>query len=124
MIEPLSSALFIYGTLIDPNIQRKLLGRTLAVRDAVLKGYHRFAITGEPYPAVAPKTGSLVLGKVCFDISDSLFRILDMYEEIELGMYLRIPVEIVIGTQVHCVQSYVAGPALRGKLGGSWEPSL
>lgn len=56
---------FFYGTLIDPDIRELVLGRPIgdaSVRAAVLAGYRRYPVRGEPYPAAVPDAAGSIEG--------------------------------------------------------------
>jgi len=56
---------FFYGTLLDPDVRRQVLGRAagaLPVEDAVLTGYRRVYVRGKTYPVVVPDPASAVEG--------------------------------------------------------------
>jgi gamma-glutamylcyclotransferase (GGCT)/AIG2-like uncharacterized protein YtfP len=56
---------FFYGTLLDPDVRRQVLGRgagALAVEPAVLSGYRRVYVRGKTYPVVVPDPASAVEG--------------------------------------------------------------
>ena len=58
---------FFYGTLVDAEIRRLVLGRSVpdeAVREAWLPGYRRFPVAGQPYPAAVPVDGAITDGVV------------------------------------------------------------
>jgi hypothetical protein len=57
---------FFYGTLIDPDVRRIVLGRRAAaeahLRDAVLQGWERRALRGVSYPVILRRAGASVDG--------------------------------------------------------------
>lgn len=71
--------LFFYGTLLDSDVQRAVLGRAMAPSDltpAVLRHFRRVYIAGRCYPMVLPHRGGLVGGAVAERLSpDDLARI-------------------------------------------------
>ena len=54
--------LFVYGTLQYPAIAAAVAGQSLAGERAVLDGFARFAIHGEPFPGIVPRPGAAVEG--------------------------------------------------------------
>jgi hypothetical protein len=46
--------LFFYGTLLDPDIQRRVIGRVLALRPATLAGFRRVRAAGKWFPILVP----------------------------------------------------------------------
>lgn len=56
---------FFYGTLLDPDVRRQVLGRVakaFSVEAAVLTGYRRVYVRGKTYPVVVPDPASAVEG--------------------------------------------------------------
>lgn len=74
---------FVYGTLLAPEVLNALLHRVPRAALAVVQDYHRYSITHRIYPAVLPKKSDKVFGKVLFDLSDQEQDLLDEFEDIE-----------------------------------------
>jgi hypothetical protein len=58
---------FFYGTLVDADVRRLVLGREVpdeAVRHAELADFRRYTVEGQPFPAAVPHAGSTVDGVV------------------------------------------------------------
>ncbi len=97
---------FFYGTLIDPDVRRAVLG-TLApetVEPAVLKGWRRFAAKGVTFPIARPDPKSEIEGVLARDLSAAAGRLLDAYEG---DGYRRTKVEIVAGAKTVSAILYV-----------------
>lgn len=47
---------FVYGSLLFPEIAEGLSGQKLEWQDATLNGYSRLALKGADYPAIIKKT--------------------------------------------------------------------
>ena len=77
----LANRLFVYGTLADPRVQKKIWGRKTNLTPAVLKGYKKSAlvIDGETYPLIIPDKTGAVRGFVIDVAADELKKI-DAYE--------------------------------------------
>jgi gamma-glutamylcyclotransferase (GGCT)/AIG2-like uncharacterized protein YtfP len=73
-------ALFVYGTLLFPEIMRRVIGRALPSRPATLHGWARRGLRGERYPGVLPALGESVEGKLCLGVDGTTLRRLDVYE--------------------------------------------
>lgn len=73
-------SLFVYGTLLFDEVQRAVLGRTLRSEPAVLTGYVRRRVRGQPYPAVRPDPEAETPGRLCHDADADTLRRLDHYE--------------------------------------------
>ncbi len=88
--------LFVYGTLLDADLRRALLGpaaRRLSVTNAVLKGYRRVALHGGAYPALRRDAAARVDGCVLAGTDRTVEARLTAYEGEEYR-YARRPVEI------------------------------
>ena len=85
--------LFVYGTLLDPWIRRRVLGRNhrLVIQQAVLRGHRIMRIRAKPYPNAQRCPGSHAQGQMLCGLSPSLLARLDAYEGDE---YTRIPVRV------------------------------
>jgi gamma-glutamylcyclotransferase (GGCT)/AIG2-like uncharacterized protein YtfP len=56
---------FFYGTLLDPEVRREVMGRAagaLPAEPAVLAGYRRVYVRGKTYPVAVPDPASAVEG--------------------------------------------------------------
>jgi len=78
----MSVSLFVYGTLRDPRIQRKVFGRSAKGTSAVLRGFTRapVRIDGTRYYCIKPSRGRHVRGLILLVTKKELSRI-DRYEE-------------------------------------------
>ena len=108
--------LFVYGTLTDPRVRERLLGRRpdLEVVRAVLRDYARVTVPGIPYPFVAPKTDGAVDGMVIFGLTAADYTALDEYEDVADRLYERalVNVELLGCGASHAVRAWVyARPA-------------
>ncbi|KXZ48720.1 hypothetical protein GPECTOR_25g302 [Gonium pectorale] len=71
---------FVYGTLMADEVVRLLIKRVPASKPAVLKGYTRYKVKGQVFPAIVPSKDARVEGKVLLDLSDKELHVLDVYE--------------------------------------------
>lgn len=73
--------LFIYGTLIEPDIQNKVIGRTIEGSSDILEGYKRTTIRifDTDYPDIVQEPGRHVSGLV-IDVSPEELILIDGYE--------------------------------------------
>lgn len=83
--------LFVYGTLMDDDLVRRLAGRPLPWRPAVLEGYCRTLDPSIGYPVVHPLAGASVDGRVLEEIDERTLAALDAYEG---GHYRRVVVRV------------------------------
>ena len=85
--------LFVYGTLLFPEILEGLTRIPLVTKPAKLQGFKRYRVQGCDYPAVVREMNSLVEGKLVFGIDNQLIDILtffegDSYKKIETTIQL------------------------------------
>jgi len=72
--------LFVYGTLRDAARVRRVVGRALPSRPAVLEGYRRVLDRSIGYPVVHPQAGSRVDGQLLAEVDADALAALDAYE--------------------------------------------
>lgn len=71
---------FVYGTLLVPDIMREVTGRQYAGRPATLWGFRRYRLRGCSYPGIVPRADSHVEGMV-FEVGPVALAALDRYED-------------------------------------------
>ena len=87
----MSATLFVYGTLLAPELRHALLGRALAGVPAELDGYACFRVRHAPYPAIAPVPDATTAGELIDGLSPADLDKLDAYES---AMYRRLVVTV------------------------------
>ncbi|MBB4658984.1 gamma-glutamylcyclotransferase [Parvularcula dongshanensis] len=96
---PADQALFVYGTLRDPDVQRRVLGRCVEGTPDGIAGYARglLAQEGESYPMVTP-TGapSDKVGGVVLSLTNEELALADAYEGAE---YARVRTALASGAE-------------------------
>lgn len=114
--------LFVYGTLQYPAIAAAVTGQRLQGAPAVLDGYTRRAVRGEPYPGIIPCADGLVEGVLYEAVDPAAQRRIDAFEG---DLYRRETVAVRRlddGTTI-TAQTYVVRPGARAALAGSdWDP--
>ncbi len=117
----MASDLFAYGTLMFDDILRAVTGCSLNGVHGLLRGYQRFVVRGEVYPAIAPKQGEMVAGVVYRNVPDAAWRRLDVFEG---EMYRRTSVSIDCEDgRTTQAQTYVVKPEFAGRLSTTpWNP--
>ena len=106
--------IFVYGTLMDPEIMQAVSGAYYAGRSATLHGYVRKRIAGEVYPAIIPDHGASVRGVLyCGVTAESLLR-LDRFEGSQYDRH-EVAVELENEGPMRA-QTYVLAVACRGQL--------
>ncbi|MGR9093379.1 MAG: gamma-glutamylcyclotransferase family protein [Gammaproteobacteria bacterium] len=83
--------LFVYGTLLVPELRHALLGRTLDGSPAELPGYACFRVRHAAYPAITPAAGATTAGELVGGLSHVDFEKLDDYES---ALYRRLVVTV------------------------------
>jgi len=101
---PATSSLFVYGTLMSPQVLRVLIGRLPElVHSATLEGYRRHPVKGQSFPGMIAGVGS-VQGMLLKELTVSEMNVLDWFEGEE---YTRKDVNIQCGTTLEMTQTYV-----------------
>ena len=103
------ATLFVYGTLLCPDVATAVLGRAPAVEHARLYGYERVKVRGEHYPGI-PGNGN-VEGAVWRDVTAAEITVLDAFEG-ELYTRTLLQVCLMSGEPVHAA-GYVFRDAFR-----------
>lgn len=122
----MNHAVFVYGTLMFPALYECVTGRPLVAETACLPGYRRLSVSNTQrgsFPAIRPESGHSVEGLLIADCSASTLSVLDAFENTSQGLYQRISVLVFDRTKRATIaQTYVAGPALAGRLTDDWCP--
>lgn len=87
--------LFVYGSLHEPEVQIRLVGRTIESKPDSLKGYERDFSLLPPYPVALPAEKSIIQGHILEITSEELAQF-DIYET---EAYDRIRVTLESGTE-------------------------
>ncbi|MCS7174014.1 MAG: gamma-glutamylcyclotransferase [Armatimonadetes bacterium] len=97
--------LFVYGTLRDPRLVRRLTGRTFPTEPACLPGWRLLSPrqTRSGYPEIVPDLRASVSGLVLHDVDSASLSVLDAYEE----GYVRRRVQVLVATGVQEAEVYV-----------------
>jgi gamma-glutamylcyclotransferase (GGCT)/AIG2-like uncharacterized protein YtfP len=72
--------LFVYGTLMVPEVMYAVCGYDLPGVPASVEGYRRRRVVGESYPAIAPSPGNSVSGTLYRNVSTTQLAVLDDFE--------------------------------------------
>ncbi|GIZ51783.1 gamma-glutamylcyclotransferase family protein [Noviherbaspirillum aridicola] len=110
---------FAYGSLMFPEVWRRVTGDTRRGEPALLADHARHAIHGESYPGVVARCGAQVPGVLYRDVGEAALAALDAFEGPE---YERVTVRVrdAAGAQVDAAAYLYLVP---GKLSASpWEP--
>jgi len=90
---------FVYGTLLVPELQRRVTGRMFAAVPARVVGFARRRVRDETYPSLVSAAGAWVDGALLRGVDDGALARLDAYEG---DAYERIAVRVRVsdGTSV------------------------
>lgn len=104
------AALFVYGSLLAPQVLRALLDRAPALQPARLQDYRRSALRGQIFPGLVPAAGAVTPGAL-IDVRPCELRRLDAWED---DFFCRRPVDIRLtdGIRVRA-QAYLLAPRHR-----------
>jgi gamma-glutamylcyclotransferase (GGCT)/AIG2-like uncharacterized protein YtfP len=97
--------LFTYGTLMFPEIWRRVVGCDFFAAPATLAGYAVYRVTNGVYPVmVAADPEAQVRGLIYFDVDAASVVLLDEYES---DLYERVPVVMTVeNRRIEC-EAYV-----------------
>ena len=105
--------LFVYGTLCDVALVRRLTGRTFVMEPAFLGGYRRFEPPGS-YPYITPEPAGGVHGQLFRYVDAAALRALDAYED-EGRLYRRVDVQVTVAERNEPAQAYVGFAVVQRK---------
>ncbi len=88
--------LFVYGSLLFPELVEKLTGKYFVSVPAVLDGYKRFTVKGCDYPAIIHNKKSNVEGRLILNVDNMSLKILTFFEGDE---YEKETVWVLTGTK-------------------------
>jgi len=104
--------LFVYGTLRDAALVRRLTGHDFVAEAATLPGYRRHEPPGS-YPYITPDPAAKVHGVVWRNVDADALRAFDAYED-EGRLYRRVDVWVTVAGRREPAHAYVTdGPVPR-----------
>ena len=115
-----SHDLFVYGTLMVPEVMYAVTGRNFDPVPATLSGYRRCGIRGEVYPAIDESPEQNVAGLLYRGLDDRLLKLVDKFES---SIYRRCRVQVESpGQLILQAWVYVISPGHRFLLSGrGWD---
>lgn len=118
---PIKVDLFVYGTLMFPQIMMAVIGRAPACAAAVLPGYARYSLRGACYPAIAPDASASTSGLLYLGLDPPALRRLDRFEG---AQYRRVAVQVRLAAEeLRNAHTYVLRPGQSSRLcARAWEP--
>jgi hypothetical protein len=108
----MQQALFVYGTLRDPDVLGAVLGRAFdrrAVMTAVAPGFRTVAYPGRSYPALLRAPGATAAGLLLLGLSRFELELLDAFEGTE---YRRALLPVIVDAELHEVEAYLPSAAI------------
>jgi len=114
----LGELVFFYGTLMDDDVRRAVLGATApaSAEPAVLGGWRRVSAVGTPYPTVVRDSGRQVEGVLVRGLDYVACRQLTAYEGRDYGL---VDVEVTVGDRSVAAMMFAApNPTVRSHAGG------
>lgn len=110
---------FFYGTLMDADVRRAVLGVRAAapVEPAVLEGWRRVKMAGASYPVIVRARGHRVEGILMHGVDGRGREMLQAYEGDEYAM---IGIEVAAGAQRIEAKVFVPRPGLPVRARGPW----
>lgn len=114
---------FTYGSLMFPEVWRRVAGVSSTGCPARLAGYRRFAVRGRTFPGIVPEATARVDGVVYRDVPPEAVARLDVFED-EMYERLNLPVTLSGGGVLRC-EAYVVTDPYRHWLGAAdWDPAV
>lgn len=114
---------FFYGTLIDAEVRRAVLGPHAPheIDAARLEGWRRVPVPGKAYPTIVSDPGAAVDGVLARGLGPVARRLLERYEDEDL--YDLVEVELSPAGRRRPVAAFVfaARPALQLRRFGTWD---
>ena len=98
---------FVYGTLLQEKVWRRLIGRSPIIEPATLNGFRRYQILSASYPGMWFCEGAQVAGGFVSDITQEESQTLDYYEGEE---YQKIWVDIMVNGMKIKAKTYIRQP--------------
>lgn len=89
------NAVFVYGTLRDPDVLSRLLRKVPPMKPARVEGYRKYFDQEAGYQMAIKEHGSVIEGSLMTGIGSRDMSALDAYEEVRKGLYKRITVQVL-----------------------------
>ena len=107
--------LFVYGSLREPRVRARVLGGQrpdLATGPAMLHGHERQMVSGFDYPFIVPADADAsVDGELILGLTEADYPVLDTYEDVGDGLYVRERVTVETADGPMDAWAYLKGPA-------------
>lgn len=106
---------FVYGTLLDEDILRAVLNRTVCdtqMQYGTIAGYQKFTYPGDTFPILIPSPAHSVEGALLFDLSEQDLLRIDFYEGDEYG-YAKVEAQLNDGTVINALYNKAADEEIK-----------
>ena len=106
--------LFVYGTLRDPDIRTRVLGERpgLTTCPAILRGHTRRMVPNFEYALAMPAgPADRIEGELILGLADADYPVLDEYEDVDGGLYVRVAVSVETADGPVDAWTYLRGPS-------------
>ncbi len=114
---------FVYGTLLFPEVLNAVTGRIFPAQPAILKGYRRYKVKGQVFPGICVQPAAAVDGLVYWGVDDCSMQRLDDFES-DFYQRQRLPVLLANGKAIDA-DVYVVMPAYEHLLSRQqWSPEV
>ncbi len=114
--------IFVYGTLMFPEVVFALTKKKFVMKDSVLKGYSRFRVNDpkreKKGPAIIEQKDGEVHGKILFDVDEKSIKILDRFEG---ASYRKRVVSVIVDGKSMEAIIYVGSNFNKKFLYGDWS---
>jgi gamma-glutamylcyclotransferase (GGCT)/AIG2-like uncharacterized protein YtfP len=98
------SSLFVYGSLLSPEVLQLVVGRVPDSEAAVLEGYACYYVEGATFPGIIAEKSAATCGRVLKDLTEAELTALDRYED---SFYQRLAVTVVVDGSECSAMAYV-----------------
>jgi len=112
--------LFVYGSLLFPEILKGLTGKTFKMVPATLPFFKRHLVKDADYPAIVEDIASEVTGMLLFEVDEKSMKILRFYEGDEYDC-----AEVTVHTKdgnIYTAQAYVWNASRQYLEPFDWDP--
>ena len=121
MMPASKSSVFVYGTLMAPQVLKVLIGRVPEMLGpAILSNYRRHPVKEQVFPGMIPcSDGSSTAGLLLQNLSEDEIKVLDWFEGDE---YVRRDVKVWCDVSTHNTMSYIwSNPVAELDLAHEWD---
>lgn len=112
--------LFVYGTLMIPEVYRRVSGQPLRDHQrATLHDHQRYRVADQPFPAAVPERGASISGLLVRGLGQTTIERIDHFEG---ASYQRLATTVETADGPRAAQFYLLRESARQLLGSPPEP--